>query len=53
MEPETPFVQGLDEALDDPIALGLADERRRVRDAQPGELVAKRVGRILRPLAGC
>ena len=49
MEPETLFLQGPDEALDDPIALWLANERRRVRDAQPGELVAKRVGRILRP----
>ena len=49
MEPETLFLQGPDEALDDPMALGLADERRRVRAAQPGALVAKRVGRLLRP----
>ena len=40
MEPETLFLQGPDEALDDPMALGLADERRRVRAAQPGALVA-------------
>ena len=49
MEPETLCLQGPDEALDDPMALGLADERRRVRAAQPGALVAKRVGRLLRP----
>ena len=40
MEPETLFLQGPDEALDDPMALGLADKRQRVRAAQPGALVA-------------
>src|SRR5207245_10409664 len=49
MQPQALFLERADEALDDAVALRLADKRVAVRDAQPGELVAERVREVLRP----
>src|SRR5215831_7011892 len=49
VEVETLLLQGPHEALDDAIAFGLADVRRRDRDPQPLHLVDPRVGDVLRP----
>src|SRR4030095_13715458 len=48
MEPEALFLQRAHEALDDTVALRLADERWTMRDPEPRELAAKCVGEILR-----
>src|SRR5882672_5034662 len=48
MEPEALFLERAHEALDHTVTLRLADERGTVRDPEPRELAAKRIGDILR-----
>src|SRR5262249_61825825 len=47
VQPQTLFLERAHEALDDSVALRLADEGRAVGDPGPGQLPAKRVGHIL------
>lgn len=52
MQPDALFIQRPDEALEDAVALRLADERVAVRDPQPRELAAEGVRDLLRsPIA--
>src|SRR5262249_39922951 len=48
VQPQTLFLERAHEALDDSVALRLADEGRAVGDPEPGQLRAKRIGDILR-----
>src|SRR5258705_7352471 len=52
MQPQALLLQGAHEALDDAVALRLADERRRVLNAQPPQLGAEGMGGVLRPPVG-
>src|SRR5204862_5329661 len=49
MQPQALLLQGAHEALDDAVALWLADERRRVLNAQPPQLRAEGMGGVLWP----
>src|SRR5687767_3558911 len=49
VQPHALLLQRPHEALNHPVALRLADERRRVLNAQPPQLRAEGMGGILRP----